>query len=274
MLKDKILMKKLIIILLLCLVAFISMTVISDWASSVSTHASSIATLDDKKASAMGLTTAVAATSTAITAIPGDVATPIATQISELTTPLLIVICAIYLEKFLLTITGYISFTFLIPIACLLAGIYVFYHKEVLKTFAIKLTVFALVIFAIIPTSVKLTNLIENTFNESISQTFELTEKIENEAQNSTEDDSNGILDFFGGIGEGVTDLVDSAKNALNVFVDAIAVLIITSCVIPIAVLLLFIWCIKVILGANINFTSVKNYIPEKTANKIGFLKK
>ncbi|MEE0966412.1 MAG: hypothetical protein U0L85_05105 [Bacilli bacterium] len=275
MIKDKQIVKKIIIILVLFLVAVVSMTKVADWASSTSTHAVSIASLDEKKTTAMGLTTAVAVTSSAITAIPGDVATPIADQVSELTTPLLIVICAIYLEKFLLTITGFVSFTYLIPVACALAGVYVLTQREFFRISAIKLTIFAVVIFALVPTSVKITNLIEDTFQQSINQTLELTEQIEDEAQNSSEDEASGFLGFLQSIGNGVTDIVDNAKKALSVFVDAVAVLIITSCVIPIAVLVIFVWCIKFILGADINVSHVKNVISNKSDNhKIGFVKK
>lgn len=273
MFKNKKMVNKAIMIVILLLTAVISMTVISDYASSVETHSTSIATLDEKKTTAMGLTTAVAVTSTAITAIPGDVATPIATQVSELTTPLLIVICAIYLEKFLLTITGYISFTYLIPIACLCAVLYILLRKEIWKTLSIKLTIFALAIFLIVPASVKITNLVEATFQESINQTIESAQKIEEEAQNTNQEDSNALLDFIGGIGEGITSLVDNAKNALGIFVDAIAVLIITSCIIPVLVMFVFVWTIKYILGANINIPDIKTFIPMKDNKKIGFKK-
>ena len=111
----------------------------------------------------------MAVTATAVAAVPGDATTPVAEQISELTTPLLIVVSAIYLEKFLLTSLGYISFDFLIPIACILLCIYVFYRKEILKTMAVKLFVFAIASFLIIPVSVRVTTLMETTFEESIS---------------------------------------------------------------------------------------------------------
>lgn len=253
--------KKIMIMVLLIIIAFVSIKFISPWASSIETHATSLSILDDKKTSAMGLTTAVALTSTAITAIPGDVATPIANQISELTTPLMIVICAIYLEKFLLTITGFLSFTYLIPISCLCGMIYLFLNKKIWRDLAIKLALFAIVIVFIIPTSVKITTLIEDTFHESIQQTMDTVEKIEDEASQTNQEDSNALLDFLSGIGKGVSNVVDSAKNALSIFVDAIAVLIITSCVIPICVIFMFIWCIKLIWGIPISIPTGQHKI-------------
>ena len=71
----------------------------------------------------MELTAASAAASAAITLIPGDVATPIASELADLSSKFVIVICAIYVEKYLLTITGYVTFAILIPISCIIFSI-------------------------------------------------------------------------------------------------------------------------------------------------------
>lgn len=62
-------------------------------------------------------------TSALITLLPGDTATPIAEKMADVSGYLLVVLCAIYLEKYLVTITGYVAFTYLIPIAC---GLWIF----------------------------------------------------------------------------------------------------------------------------------------------------
>ena len=254
MLRNKMTSKNIIIAVVLLVIAILSVTVISEYATSAEVHSSSIKALDDKKMKAMELTAGVAATSTAISALPGDAATPIAEQVSELTGPLLIVVCAIYLEKFLLTTIGLVSFKFLIPFACLLGLIYIFSSKEAARVLAIKFGIFALAISLVIPVSVKVTTLIEETFEESISQTYETAGEITNEAEKSSEDEkSNAFADFLKGIGDSVSNLAENAKNALSVFIDAIAVLIITTCVIPIVVILFFLWIIKMIFGIRIN---------------------
>ena len=270
MLKDKIDIKKGMIILILVAIALLSVTVISKYASSPEFHASSIKVLDDKKLIAMGMTTSVSVISTAITALPGDTASPVAEQLSQLTWPLFIIVCAIYLEKFLLTVTGYISFTFLIPIACLLAGIYVVTSKAILKTIAIKITILAISLFMIVPFSVKITQLIDATFQETIDQAYNAVENVEEGESESNEEDSNIFWDIVDTVGSGVSSMVDTAKNAVNVFIDAIAVLIITTCVIPIVVMLLFVWVIKTILGLNMKMPDLTKIILNKE-KKIGF---
>ena len=268
----KILIKKIIVLITLILVAVLSITKLSTLATSPKVHASTIQELDDKKIQVLGLTTSVALASTALSAIPGDVATPIAEELSELTTPLFVIVCTLYLEKFLLTTLGYVSFTWLIPIACVCIGFAVLCKQENWRLIAIKLgaklAIFAMAAYAIIPFSVKVTNMIETTFEESISQTFDTIGEISQEAQKTTEDenkDKNGFLDFLSGIGEKATELTESAKNALSVFVDAIAVLVITTCCIPIAVILFFVWIIKLLFDISIDVSTLKKLIPHKS---------
>ena len=102
------------------LVALASIFVIAGYAASPEFHAATIASLDEKTGTVLELTAASTAASAAITLLPGDTATPIADKLAELSSYFLIVISAIYLEKYLTTITGYAAFVILIPAACLL----------------------------------------------------------------------------------------------------------------------------------------------------------
>ena len=260
--------KRTILVIVLLAIALISIFGISKVASSPEFHAKTIKSLDEKKMTVMELTAATAGTGTALAMIPTDATTPLANQILELSSYLLIVMGAIFLEKILLTLTGYVTFNFLIPIACLLLGIYIFIKKDILRNLAIKLCIFGIVIFMLVPVSVKVSNLIEDTYQTSINQTIEEAQNTQIEAQETTSEESEdgGILsglaskvqDAISSIGDNVSKLIEKGKTALSNFIDAIAVLLITSCVIPIAVLIFFIWIIKIIFGINIPVGNIK----------------
>lgn len=236
--------KKFALVAVLILIAVISMTVLTDMATSVDNHGESIKYLDDKKATVMGLTAATAAVSTAITLIPGDTATPIAEKIADLSSYLLIVLCTIFLEKYLLTVTGYVAFFILIPVACVLTGIYIFRRNEAFALLAKKLTAFALVIFLLVPASVRVSNMIEDTYDASVQSTIESAEEITDSAE-------GGIIKGFN------PNIKDKVNSLFNHFVEAIAVMIVTSCLIPIFVLLCFIWLVKSIFGVEIKIPRV-----------------
>lgn len=125
------------------MIAFISIFAVARFTTSTEFHAKTIESLDQKKDTVMKLTAASTAASAAITLIPSDVGTPIAEKIADLSSYFLIVLCAIFLEKYLVTMTGYATFTILIPIACALISANVFLKNEALKKLTAKIILFS-----------------------------------------------------------------------------------------------------------------------------------
>ena len=264
--------KTIISVVALILVAVLSIFVVAPFASSTNTHANSIKTLDEKKITVMEITAATAASATALATIPGDATTPIANQILKLSSYLLIVIGAIFLEKVLITLTGFVAFKFLIPIACLLLGIYLFVKNEFFKNLAIKLAIFGIVIFLVVPVSISVSNLIENTYKDSINQTVEESKNIQSEANKVEIEENNGWEKITSNIKEGISNIGDTASKAvkkgeelLNKFIDTIAILLITSCVIPIVVLFAFVWLVKIIFNVNVPLPKLNKAMKETT---------
>lgn len=241
-------LRQVIAILVLVAILLCSLFVVSDTLSSPEFHSGSILALDDKKATVVGLTATTAAASIAVSAIPGDATTPIANQIAELSSYLLVVTGIIMLEEFLLPMTCYLTFTWLIPIACGLGILYVLFQVAYLKKLAARLVLFGLAICLVIPVSIRVSNMFEETFNlkQTIAEAEQASEDTQSDAQESgqAENQTSGIGGLFSQIGEAVTGTVtkalDSAKNTLNRFIDAVAVLVISNCVIPVLVLFVF----------------------------------
>lgn len=260
---EKLNSKTIISVVALILIAVLSIFVVAPFASSAKTHANSIKTLDEKKITVMEITAATAGSATALAAIPGDATTPVANQILKLSSYLLVVIGAIFLEKVLITLTGFVAFKFLIPIACLLYAIYLFAEKDFFKNLAIKLAAFGIVISLVVPVSISASNLIEKTYKDSINQTVEEAKNAQNEvnqAESEETEEKSGWDKFTSNVKEGISNIGDTASKAikkgeelLNKFIDAIAILLITSCVIPIVVLFTFVWLVKIIFNVNVS---------------------
>ena len=106
--------KKAALAALLVLAALLSIFAVGKRASDPAYHQASIDALAEKQGTVLELTAASTAASAAITLLPGDTATPIAEKLADLSGYFLIVLCAIFLEKYLLTITSCVSFTILI----------------------------------------------------------------------------------------------------------------------------------------------------------------
>lgn len=262
-----------VIAAVLVVIALLSFFVIAEFASSTETHASTISSLDAKKDTVMGLIGASTAASATISLLPGDAGTPIAEKFADLSSDFLIVITAIYLEKYLLTTLGFVAFKIIIPLACLVFAGALFMRrrsnlKQSLMRLASKLVLFGLAIFLVVPVSIGVSGMIESTYKDSVDQTIaaanKTTEEIASTPESATsESDASSPLDWFLGlpenVGNAVSDLADSAQKALdwftatlNRFIEALAVMVVTSCIIPIVVLIFFLWLVKLILGVDV----------------------
>ena len=275
--------KKILFALIPIVIALLSFFVIARFTSSTEFNAKTIQSLDDKKTTVMELAAASTAASAAITLIPGDVGTPIANKLADLSSYFLIVLCAIYLEKYLVTITGYAAFKILVPIACVFFSGYLLWRKEILRVVAQKFLLFGLAVYLVIPASVKVADMIETTYASSIESTIETakqtTDEIESETgesgqvddkssneksqSDSDSDSKENAGGFFSGlfnkVQEGVSTATANVENVLNNFIEAVAILLVTSCLIPILVLIFFVWLVKMLLGLNIDIpTSVR----------------
>lgn len=275
--------KKILFALIPIVIALLSFFVIARFTSSTEFNAKTIQSLDDKKTTVMELAAASTAASAAITLIPGDVGTPIANKLADLSSYFLIVLCAIYLEKYLVTITGCAAFKILVPIACVFFSGYLLWRKEILRVVAQKFLLFGLAVYLVIPASVKVADMIETTYASSIESTIETakqtTDEIESETgesgqvddkssneksqSDSDSDSKENAGGFFSGlfnkVQEGVSTATANVENVLNNFIEALAILLVTSCLIPILVLIFFVWLVKMLLGLNIDIpTSVR----------------
>lgn len=292
---------KCIIAILLIIIGAVSFASVSKYASKPENHKATIESLDDKKETVLELTAATTATSALITLLPGDAATPIAEKMADLSTYLLVVLCAVFLEKYLVTITGYAAFRYLIPAACVLFLINLAVNNETIRKLASKLLIFGLAIFVVVPASVKMSDLIENTYRAQIESAMEeaketqdivgdvsdrestteaasdtQSDRKEQSANNDTTSDS-GVFGFLDKAKDAISnakdsvndtvsnvaisseELVKKVENTLNRFIEAVAVMIITSCIIPMLVLVFFFWLVKILLEVDVTKNKLVN---------------
>ena len=226
--------------------------------TSADTHAATIQSLDEKKETVMELAAASTAASAAITLIPGDTATPIANKLADLSGSFLIVLCALFVEKYLVTITGYASFYILIPVACAAGILYVLFRKGWLRQLSIKLALLGLALSLIIPASVWVSDKIDQTYQRSIDATIETAVNSVNVIENNEKINKG----FISGLTQSVSDAAENLEQVLNNFMEALAVMLVTSCVIPVLVLLFFVWVMRIIIGVHIPAPVPKPALP------------
>lgn len=224
--------------------------------SNPETYSATIATLDEKKNNVLAMVAASTTASVAITAVPDDVGTPIADKLMDLSSNLMLILAVIYLEKYLLTIFGFTVFTVLVPVALLffILSIALYYRSAVSGTFARlarKLIVLGAVLIATVPAGVFITDMIDSTYEVSYS-----TEATQEEATEEEGESADNPLDFILSIPETIvdaaSDISDELLSQVNRLIEGVAVMLVTSCVIPVLVLLFFLWMANLLLGINI----------------------
>ena len=259
--------EKAIIAAVLAAVALVSLIVFANIASNPETYTGIIGTLDEKKGNVMVLATTTTAASAAISALPNDMGTPIADKLVDFSSYFMVILAVIYLEKFLLTTLGFLGFGILIPVACALFAVAVFLRRGTLtrvnlQRLGTKLAAFGLALALVVPVSVWLTDNVDATFDESLAASNaaaqEATEQLEENTQAAPQEDqgllggiASAVQEGWNGLTQGAQQALDSLGDQLNTMIDTLAVMIVTSCLIPLLVLILFLQLVKIITGLD-----------------------
>lgn len=127
-----------------------------------------------------------------------------------------------------------------------------------------------------IPVSVQISKTIDEVYHFSTNTLLnEVDEIVIEDTPDENKDNDNwfdSIVDSVqGGINvvtNGVGDAVEQAKMLVSNFIEAIAVMIITSCIIPILVFMILLWGSRSILGIDYNNPDVNKLITFKSRNK------
>ena len=256
----------------LAVVALVSALLLSGIFSSPDTYKGTIDSLDNKKETVLMLTAASAGASAALSAIPDDTCTPLAERLADLSGDFLVILTALYLEKYLLTTFGFATFAFLIPVSCVLviAGLFLRARpglRRPLIRLAEKLTLLGIALVLTVPASIFISNRIEATYEESINSTIEAAQITAEAAEDTSEqverDEATNPIEFLQQRIEDLSSAADAAvagidsavtwvQGMIGNFIEAIAIMIVVSCIIPVVVLVFFLWVVKLILGVDV----------------------
>lgn len=254
---------------------------------------STIEVIDQKKGNVLALTTSCVALSAGITALPGDTGTPVAEQLAQLSGNLGIVLAVLYLEKYLLTILWSVGLGILIPFALVLFAVSLGIHgrwstSAVLRRVATRVLVVAVIGMALVPASVWVSQKVDETYQVSIEQAEQKateaskTSSTKSEKKSETTENKNVLEQLTDGASSLITSVTSGAKQMTDEIVqqvtdliEGVIVMIVTSCVIPLLVLVAFLWLGHVLLGIDISGPA--NYLtgrflsaPSKHAKKGG----
>mgnify|MGYP006917978442 FL=1 len=95
--------------------------------------------------------------------------------------------------------------------------------------------------------------MIEKTYESTMEETVKEAQDITNEIEKNTDSEGNIIEKALSKIKDGISGLLEKGEELLNQFIELIAVMLVTSCLIPIFIFLFMIWFIRMLFGVQIN---------------------
>lgn len=249
-------LKKILISILLVLIAVISFFLASKWASSYELFQGMHTSIDEKTQKVLELSAGSAAISTGITLLPGDAGSPIANKLADLTGYFLVILAVLYAEKNLLAVVGAIVFKIVIPVACALLILFQFYRREMLCSVAVKLIVLGIAVFVAIPAGIQLSDMIYENHKEIVETTASDAAEMNEETSQLSEADEekNPVASILERLKETTSGLVDRATKMLNRYIESIAIMLVTTCVIPILSVVLILWLVNKLTGIKIDY--------------------
>ena len=228
--------------------------------------------LEESQNTIMKFSGSTMGTSVAISALPDDFGSPLAGTIADLNMYFIFMFAVIFVEKLLVLEGIKIALAYMIPAACLLYVAFVLSNKNVFKNFANKLVILGMAIIIVIPFSTYFTETVCNDYLEYVEETIEEADagaaKI-NEVMAASDEDAT----FFDRISaafktsiQSVSDLLAYFKNVVRKCVNSVAIMLVTTFVVPLLILMLFRWLLKELFALHIPFPAV----PVKLINKKG----
>lgn len=240
--------RNVVITLLLIALALFSIVKLAPVTTNPDNNQMIIEQLDGEINTVLKLTGAAAGASAVISLLPDDQCTPIANELAELAKYFLVVLSALYLEKYLVSLVGFASFAFIIPVGLALFGVGLFGGKRWIRTVAYKLGAFALALYMLIPLSTTVSNYIYSHYETSIESTIDQADKI---SVNDNNENTTAVERFKNWVENAAVSVSSYVTTLLSNFVDALAVMLVTSCLIPILVVLVFAWLMKILFGVQ-----------------------
>jgi predicted PurR-regulated permease PerM len=230
--------------------------------------------LEDSQNTIMKFSGTTIATSLSLSALPNDFASPLASTVSDLNTYFIFIFAVLFVEK-LLVIEGIkIALVWMIPAACVLGILAIVFEKEMFKNFAKKLLILGISVIMVVPMSTHFTETVCADYLTYVDETIEEADAGAGKI-NEIMAEGNEQATFFDKLSDAfktaisdVNDLLAYFKNVVKKCVNSVAVMIVTTFVLPMLVMLLFRWLLTELFALHLPAPKVSIKLPKELKNK------
>lgn len=267
--------EKLIKILSIVLIMVFSLAVLTRIIPESKYIQETLAHLEESQNTIMKFSGTTIGTSVALSALPNDFASPLAGTVSDLNTYFIFMFAVIFVEKLIVMIGTKISLAYIIPFACILYIASILTSKELFKKFATKLLILGISLVVVIPFSTHFTDkvcdeylaYVDETIDEANAGSNKINEVMSSGAEDATFFDK--ISNAFKTAIQDVNDLLAYFKNVVRKCVNSVAIMLVTTFVLPMLMMLLFRWLLKELFSLHLPNIDLSNKLPLKKSKSI-----
>lgn len=266
--------EKLVKILLIVFAVVFSFTVLTHVIPESKFVQDTVKHLEDGQNTIMKFSGTTIATSLSLSALPNDFASPLASTVSDLNTYFIFIFAVLFVEK-LLVIEGIkIALVWMIPAAGVLGILAILFEKDVFKNFAKKLLILGISVILVVPVSTHFTETVCADYLAYVDETIEEAEAGANKINELMTEDAEDAT-FFDKLSSAfktaihdVNDLLAYFKNVVKKCVNSVAVMIVTTFVLPMLVMLLFRWLLTELFALHLPQPKVSIKLPKELKKK------
>ena len=230
------------------LIAVLSFFVLSEKIPQTQFVQTSLESVEKSKTTVMEFAGATLATSLAISALPDDFASPLAESLADMNKYFIFILIVLFVERLILMQGIKVSFLAIIPVGCLLYAFGCAIRREFFINFGKKIGLLGLALVLVIPCSTHVTNYVGKEYLEYVDETIQDTQKGSDTINEIVlnEDTEQTIFEKLSGAFktaiQGVKDLLQYFNNMIKKCMNSIAIMIITTFLLPLVNLFFFKW--------------------------------
>ena len=251
-------------------VAVLSFFVLSEKIPQTQFVQTSLESVEKSKTTVMEFAGATLATSLAISALPDDFASPLAESLADMNKYFIFILIVLFVERLILMQGIKASFLAIIPIGCLLYAFGYAIRKEFFINFGKKIGLLGLALVLVIPCSTHVTNYVGKEYLEYVDETIHDTQKGSDPINEIVlrEDTEQTIFEKLSGAFktaiQGVKDLLQYFNNMIKKCMNSIAIMIITTFILPLINLFFFKWLLAELFQIKFAVPDVAKYRRKK----------
>ncbi len=211
----------------------------------------SIESLEKSQDTVTKLTAVTLGISLVIDYLPDDYGSSLSKTLTDMDKYFVLLLAAIFLERIIAVEGSALAFTYLIPVACILYICSFIFKQKPVKVIANKIAILSLAIILVIPCSTHLGNVAGERYLDYVDSTIEETQNYTSKISDklTESDDSQTLIEkFANAVSVAINSIKDIAKDikaAIAKFMNSIAILIITTCVVPALTFIFFLWILQ-----------------------------